>query len=142
MKRERPETDDFAIKKYLVVKEKFFVEISIFQEIMRNVLSGTLTKKDRKGLCIFLRFRTFQTFLIFSLQKLSDSTTNKTKYFLYTYIYRGRGELYIFLNLNPYTFTGVLSLEGEEENKDSNVNNVFAEHQKVECRNTQKAFYI
>ena len=46
LKRESPETDDFAIKKYLVVKEKYLVEISIFQK-MRNflqVLRDTLTQ--------------------------------------------------------------------------------------------------
>ena len=31
LKRERPETDDFAIKTYLVVKKKYFVEISILK---------------------------------------------------------------------------------------------------------------
>ena len=30
LNRERPETDDFAIKKYLVVKKKFVGEILIF----------------------------------------------------------------------------------------------------------------
>ena len=35
LKLERPETDDFAIKK-LVVKEKYFVVVSVFQEIMRH----------------------------------------------------------------------------------------------------------
>ena len=47
LKRERLETDDIAIKKYLLVKEKYLVEISIFQEIMRTflqVLADTLTK--------------------------------------------------------------------------------------------------
>ena len=38
LKLERPETDDFAIKK-VVVKEKYMVEILIFQ-----VLADTLTK--------------------------------------------------------------------------------------------------
>ena len=32
MKRERRETDDFEMKKYLVVKEKYFVKMSLFQE--------------------------------------------------------------------------------------------------------------
>ena len=35
LKLERPETDDFAIKK-LVVKEKYLVVVSVFQEIMRH----------------------------------------------------------------------------------------------------------
>ena len=39
LKRERPETDDFEIKEYLVVKEKYLVNISLFQEI-----TNTLTK--------------------------------------------------------------------------------------------------
>ena len=56
--RERHETDDFAIQKnILVVKEKYMVEISIFQEITRFCV--------RKYLCIFLRFRTFRAFFIF-----------------------------------------------------------------------------
>ena len=33
LKREKPETDDFCRKKYLFMKEKYLVEISIFQEI-------------------------------------------------------------------------------------------------------------
>ena len=34
LKRERPETDDFVIKKIsAVVKEKYLVEVSSFQEI-------------------------------------------------------------------------------------------------------------
>ena len=36
--REKPETDDFAIQNYLVMKEKYLVEISIFQEIMWKFL--------------------------------------------------------------------------------------------------------
>ena len=36
LNRKNPETDDFAIKTYLVVKERYLVEISIFQEITRN----------------------------------------------------------------------------------------------------------
>ena len=35
-KRERPETDDFVIKKYLVGKDKYFVEISLLQEISKK----------------------------------------------------------------------------------------------------------
>ena len=35
-KREKPETDDFAINKYLVVKETYLVEISLFKEITKN----------------------------------------------------------------------------------------------------------
>ena len=30
LKQERPETDDYAITKYLVVKEKYLVDNSIF----------------------------------------------------------------------------------------------------------------
>ena len=33
IKRKRPETDDFAIQKYPVVKKEYFGEISVFQEI-------------------------------------------------------------------------------------------------------------
>ena len=40
LKREWPETEDFAIKKYLVVKKKYY---SIFQEI---TLAVTLKKKS------------------------------------------------------------------------------------------------
>ena len=35
LKRERPETDDFEIKEYLVVKEKYLANISLFQEITK-----------------------------------------------------------------------------------------------------------
>ena len=47
LKRERPLTDDFVIKKYLVVKEKYLVEIS-----RSAMLGDTLTKIFRKCLCI------------------------------------------------------------------------------------------
>ena len=41
LKRERPETGDFVIKKYLVL-----VKISLFQEITKKqFLADTLTKK-------------------------------------------------------------------------------------------------
>ena len=36
LKLERPETYDFGIKKYLVVQEKYLVEISLFQEITKK----------------------------------------------------------------------------------------------------------
>ena len=66
LKRERPETDDFAIKKYQVVNEKYF---QYFKKCEICVLGDTLTKIFQKCLCIFLRFRTFIVFLICFLQK-------------------------------------------------------------------------
>ena len=52
LKRERPETDDFAIKINRIVKEKYLVEISILQISKNNVnffasvsAADTLTKK-------------------------------------------------------------------------------------------------
>ena len=48
LKWERPETDDFVVKKNLVVKEKYNYKmkiIVIFQEISSNlILADTLTK--------------------------------------------------------------------------------------------------
>ena len=32
LKREMPETDDFVVKKYLVMKEKYLLEFSLFQD--------------------------------------------------------------------------------------------------------------
>ena len=40
LKRERPETVDFVIKKYMAVKKKYFVEISLFQEISKNKITS------------------------------------------------------------------------------------------------------
>ena len=40
LKRERPNTDDFVIKKYLVVREKYLVETILFQEITK-ILADT-----------------------------------------------------------------------------------------------------
>ena len=35
LKRERPETDDFAIQKYLAVKEKYFLQV--LADILTNI---------------------------------------------------------------------------------------------------------
>ena len=61
LKRERPETDDFAIKKYLVVDKI----LSIFQE-MKEVLGDTLTQIYTKMSLHIL----FLFIFLFSLQKL------------------------------------------------------------------------
>ena len=50
LKREWPETEDFAIKKYLVVKKKYY---SIFQEI-------TLAVTLKKNLKMYLHILAFQ----------------------------------------------------------------------------------
>ena len=58
LNRKNPETDDFAIKTYLFVKEIYLVEISIFQEITRltKELADTLTKtKGHSGHIIFFQ---------------------------------------------------------------------------------------
>ena len=48
LKRERPETDDFAITKYWVVKEKYLVNIVIFQEIRRLFLTSVSSHPYKK----------------------------------------------------------------------------------------------
>ena len=68
LKRERPETDDFAIKRYLVVKENFLIEISIFEKIMLSV-SRHPYKSFLKCLYIFA-FQNIQQFLYFPLKNL------------------------------------------------------------------------
>ena len=62
LNRERPETDDFAIKKYLVVKEKYLVEISIFLKMSLIILAF----QNISGILFFpcknLHFRSGQGF--------------------------------------------------------------------------------
>ena len=55
-------------KKYLVEKKKYLLKISLFQEITKKikVLTDTLTKISEN---IFMRFRTFQAYLIFPNQQ-------------------------------------------------------------------------
>ena len=60
LKRERPETDDFAIKINRIVKEKYLVEISILQISRNNVnffasvsAADTLTKNSENASAYF-----------------------------------------------------------------------------------------
>ena len=66
LKRERPEKDDFAIKKYL---EKFLVEISIIQE--KKSFGRHRYKKKSMHILAFQEYSV--PFSFFSKQKLSFS---------------------------------------------------------------------
>ena len=62
LKRERPKTDDFVIKKISGFAKNTKQKFREITEI--KVLADTLTENSDIFLCIFLRFKTFQGFFL------------------------------------------------------------------------------
>ena len=78
LKRERTDTDDFVLKKYLVVKKKNLMVLSIFQEIIRilyTFLADTLTNIPENffAYSIFCVSENSKHFSFFSKQNLTFS---------------------------------------------------------------------
>ena len=89
LKRERPETDDFSINKYLAVREKYLVEISIFQEVLADTLTKIILKMYLQILEFQFQFFSFPTktynFLSdkdFVPPPLADASANDASFFL------------------------------------------------------------